>query len=142
MRSVLSNHLAPSRDIAVSLGKMECIKHVVSGGWWRNTDGVYIQGGTAVRTVMNNNKQLQRRLGWAGKSAKIVPGFDIFIASTDPDSDKVLRYRQSSTHSKEQKSERKLESSSWTILERRTRQQRQVGGEPLEHMQNSCISIG
>ncbi|PPQ75136.1 hypothetical protein CVT24_010098, partial [Panaeolus cyanescens] len=34
--SIFSNHLAPSRDIAVQLADQECIKHILCGGWWKN----------------------------------------------------------------------------------------------------------
>lgn len=62
--SVLSNHLAPSRDIAAALGDMERFKHIVSGGWWKSSDGEWTQAGRNVRTFLQRNKELQRRLGW------------------------------------------------------------------------------
>jgi hypothetical protein len=61
--SVLSNHLAPSKDIASTLGDMERFKHMVSGGWWR-TGEVYSQAGAGVRGMMSSSPELQRRLGW------------------------------------------------------------------------------
>ncbi|KAK7008238.1 hypothetical protein R3P38DRAFT_2948527 [Favolaschia claudopus] len=67
--SVFSNHLAPSRDIAVTLADMERFKHVVSGGWWKNADGKLVQGGHRVRTFLTSNAELQRRLGWASEAA-------------------------------------------------------------------------
>ncbi|KAJ7436399.1 hypothetical protein FB451DRAFT_1344639 [Mycena latifolia] len=66
--SIFSNHLAPSRDIAVTLADMEHFKHVVSGGWWKNSNGVHIRAGSLVRSFLTSNKHLQRRLGWAEKS--------------------------------------------------------------------------
>ncbi|KAJ7833714.1 hypothetical protein B0H14DRAFT_3710403 [Mycena olivaceomarginata] len=63
--SILSNHLAPSHDIAVTLADMERFKHQVSGGWWKNESGNFIQAGTHIRNFLTANKQLQRRLGWA-----------------------------------------------------------------------------
>ncbi|KAH9947059.1 hypothetical protein B0H21DRAFT_856845 [Amylocystis lapponica] len=62
--SILSNHQAPSRDIAVTLAGMERFKHQVSGGWWCNTDGQYVRAGENVRTFLHSNPALQRRLGW------------------------------------------------------------------------------
>ncbi|KAJ7488709.1 hypothetical protein B0H11DRAFT_2405755 [Mycena galericulata] len=62
--SILSNHAAPSRDIAVTLGDMERFKHMVSGGWWKSGDGRYVQAGPRVATFLQQNKELQRRLGW------------------------------------------------------------------------------
>ncbi|KAJ6590924.1 hypothetical protein B0H10DRAFT_2330640 [Mycena sp. CBHHK59/15] len=67
--SVLSNHQAPSLDIAVTLADMERFKHQVSGGWWRPEGGDWIQAGPKVRNFLTSNPQLQRRLGWAGESS-------------------------------------------------------------------------
>ncbi|THU95803.1 hypothetical protein K435DRAFT_819604 [Dendrothele bispora CBS 962.96] len=64
--SVLSNHLAPSRDIAESMSGMERFKHMVSGGYWKDEKtGRFIQGGIKTRNFLKNNPELQRRLGWA-----------------------------------------------------------------------------
>ncbi|THH10950.1 hypothetical protein EW146_g8209 [Bondarzewia mesenterica] len=73
MCSVLSNHLAPSRDIAVTLADMERFKHQASGGWWKNSSGEYIQAGPRIRNFLNVNKELQRRLGWVDET-KLKPG--------------------------------------------------------------------
>lgn len=62
--SVLSNHQAPSHDIAATLADMERFKHQVSGGWWKNAAGKHVQAGLNVRSFLCGNKELQRRLGW------------------------------------------------------------------------------
>ncbi len=64
MCSILSNHLAPSHDIAVTLADMERFKHLVSGGWWKNEHNEMIQAGEKVRNFLARNRELQRRLGW------------------------------------------------------------------------------
>ncbi|KAJ7035397.1 hypothetical protein C8F04DRAFT_1210324 [Mycena alexandri] len=62
--SVLSNHQAPSLDIATTLADMERFKHQVSGGWWKSANGHWTQAGCKIRKFLTENKQLQRRLGW------------------------------------------------------------------------------
>ncbi|VDB98021.1 unnamed protein product [Peniophora sp. CBMAI 1063] len=70
MCSVLSNHLAPSRDIAQDLVAMESFKHIVSGGWWYNKDAKeFIQAGRRIREHMLRSPDLQRRLGWSERTA-------------------------------------------------------------------------
>lgn len=63
--SVLSNHQAPSLDIATTLADMERFKHQVSGGWWKPVDGDWTQAGSEIKNFLTANRQLQRRLGWA-----------------------------------------------------------------------------
>lgn len=70
--SVLSNHLGPSHDIAVTMADMERFKHQVSGGYWKSKSGQYVQAGRKVRSFMLENQQLQRRLGWVDSSQLIV----------------------------------------------------------------------
>ncbi|KAJ7144573.1 hypothetical protein C8R44DRAFT_602437 [Mycena epipterygia] len=65
LSSILSNHLAPSHDIAVTLADMERFKHQVSGGWWKDDSGNFIQAAPKIRSFLTTNKELQRRLGWA-----------------------------------------------------------------------------
>lgn len=69
MCSVLSNHMAPSRDIALTLADMERFKHQISGGWWKNGGGQWIQAGRKVRHLLQNNNQIQRRLGWTNNDS-------------------------------------------------------------------------
>ncbi|TEB15367.1 hypothetical protein FA13DRAFT_1876169 [Coprinellus micaceus] len=71
MCSVLSNHLSPSRDIAGTLGGMERFKHLVSGGWWRSSEGEYRQAGSAISSILSTNSQLQRQLGWSTGSPPV-----------------------------------------------------------------------
>lgn len=62
--SVLSNHLAPSRDIAHQLASQEGIKHLMLGGWWPEADGQWYQAGVGVQDFFVNHPTLQRLVGW------------------------------------------------------------------------------
>ena len=68
MCSVLSNHLSPSHDIAITLGEMEVFKHMVSGGWWKNEKDQLVQAGPKIRQFLVKSPELQRRLGWVSPS--------------------------------------------------------------------------
>ncbi|KAI0685857.1 hypothetical protein BC835DRAFT_1535847 [Cytidiella melzeri] len=65
MCSVLSNHHAPSHDIAAAIADLERFKHQVSGGWWRGEHSSYVRAGEGVREMFQMNGEIQRRLGWA-----------------------------------------------------------------------------
>lgn len=72
--SILSNHHSPSRDIATKLCKVERIKHLLSGGFWRDKDSKsFVQAGRAVRGLFDSEGTLQRRLGWS-QPPDLVPG--------------------------------------------------------------------
>lgn len=45
--SILSNHLAPSHDIAYKFGSMDHLKHILSGGYWKQ-DGEWVRAGPCV----------------------------------------------------------------------------------------------
>ncbi|KAJ6623228.1 hypothetical protein B0H10DRAFT_1786753 [Mycena sp. CBHHK59/15] len=63
--SILSNHLAPSRDIARQLGDQEGLKHRLTGGWWLCRAGnEWQRAGSGVRHFMADHPVLQRLLGW------------------------------------------------------------------------------
>ena len=46
--SILSNHLAPSRNIAIQLGCQDGFKQQISGGWWKTKSGDWVQAGITV----------------------------------------------------------------------------------------------
>ncbi|KAI0816060.1 hypothetical protein BC628DRAFT_1414013 [Trametes gibbosa] len=71
--SILSNHLAPSRDIAVQLADQEAHKHRLTSGWWPILSGDWVQASPAVRDFLHSQPMLQRLLGWTPEKP-IVPG--------------------------------------------------------------------
>ncbi|KAL7280426.1 hypothetical protein ACG7TL_005354 [Trametes sanguinea] len=68
--SVLSNHLAPSRDIAQTSAVMESHKHIVSGGWWKNNDGTHVRAGPRVRQYFADDLRFQEQLGRFTREAR------------------------------------------------------------------------
>lgn len=70
--SIFSNHQAPSRDIATKFASMDRLKHILSGGFWKQ-DGAWIQAGKNVRSVLHSHPIIQRHLGWV-PPRKQVPG--------------------------------------------------------------------
>ncbi|THU98413.1 hypothetical protein K435DRAFT_795704 [Dendrothele bispora CBS 962.96] len=68
--SVLSNHLAPSRDIAVQMGDQEGLKHRLMGGEWQDPDSHdWVSGGIGVRNFVRENPFIQTMLGWSNHVA-------------------------------------------------------------------------
>ncbi|KAJ7062953.1 hypothetical protein C8F01DRAFT_1082526 [Mycena amicta] len=74
--SILSNGLAPSRDIALQLGNQEALKHRLTGGRWAShSSGSWEQAGTGVRSFLEKHPVLQRLLGWT--PSKVLRAGDI-----------------------------------------------------------------
>ena len=70
--SILSNHLAPSRDIAIQLADQEGLKHRLTGGWWPTSEGeTWVQAGFGVRDYLHKHPILQRLVGWSCSKALI-----------------------------------------------------------------------
>ncbi|EKM75140.1 hypothetical protein AGABI1DRAFT_103088 [Agaricus bisporus var. burnettii JB137-S8] len=64
--SILSNHQAPSRDIAQTLAGMERMKHFICGGWWKGFDTEdYISAGENIKNILKDNENIGRRLGFS-----------------------------------------------------------------------------
>jgi hypothetical protein len=63
MCSVLSNHQAPSRDIAIKISDLDRVKHILSGGYWRE-DEKLLSAGMNVTSLIFKSPILQRHLGW------------------------------------------------------------------------------
>ena len=63
--SVLSNHHAPSHDIAMTMARMERFKHIISGGWWWDkAKKGHVQAGKRITRDFESNMFLQCHLGW------------------------------------------------------------------------------
>ncbi|KAH7316379.1 hypothetical protein B0J17DRAFT_634134 [Rhizoctonia solani] len=63
MCSVLSNHQAPSQDIARKMIELERFRHIASGGYWETKDGVE-RVSEDVQRYFESNLQMQTHLGW------------------------------------------------------------------------------
>ncbi|KAF7314129.1 hypothetical protein HMN09_00572000 [Mycena chlorophos] len=75
MCSINGNNQAPSRDIAVKFASMDCVKHLLSGGfWWSASRNEWLQAGVEARKLVQHDAVLQRHLGWAAASTP-EPGF-------------------------------------------------------------------
>jgi hypothetical protein len=70
--SVLSNHQAPSRDIARQFASMDRIKHILSGGYWKQ-DGQWVCASEKVQQVLRSDEVIQRHMGWV-PPRQILPG--------------------------------------------------------------------
>ncbi|KAJ7463099.1 hypothetical protein B0H11DRAFT_2310350 [Mycena galericulata] len=62
--SVLSNHQAPSRDIAAKFADLDRVKHILSGGYWLQ-DTEWLRAGKDVQRILHNTPIIQKHLGWA-----------------------------------------------------------------------------
>lgn len=63
--SVLSNHQAPSRDIAIQLADQEGFKQRTTGGWWPDGSGGWKRSGPGVCGSLERYTALKNNLGWA-----------------------------------------------------------------------------
>ncbi|RXW12019.1 hypothetical protein EST38_g13837 [Candolleomyces aberdarensis] len=70
MLSVLSNHLAPSRDIALKNAELDRIKHLLSGGyWWDNQKKEWVRSEDGVQELLLASPTIQQHLGWTPLTA-------------------------------------------------------------------------
>ena len=65
--SILSNHQAPSRDIAIQLASLEGAKQRLTGGWWKMDDGRWVRASAHVRSHLAQHPIIQNHLGWSEK---------------------------------------------------------------------------
>jgi len=80
MCSILSNHLAPSRDIGQTFARMDRFKHIVCGGFWQDSAGDWIQASKDIRDFFLSERKLQEQLGWI--DPKLAPiGMLLFLFS-------------------------------------------------------------
>jgi len=70
--SVLSNHQALSRDIANKFALMDSLKHMLSGGYWKSSDGEWVRAGLKVRNLLHEDPFIQQHSGWVPYFAPLV----------------------------------------------------------------------
>lgn len=68
MSSVLSNHQAPSRDIAYKNADLDRVKHILSGGYWLQDDH-WVCAGKDVCALLRKTPILQQHLGWVPQAS-------------------------------------------------------------------------
>ncbi|KAJ7327982.1 hypothetical protein DFH08DRAFT_816144 [Mycena albidolilacea] len=68
--SILSNHLASSRDITRQLADQEGLKHRLTGGWWYSAgdEKQWQRVGSGVGKFLSDHPLLQKSLGWTDPS--------------------------------------------------------------------------
>ena len=69
--SVLSNHQAPSCDIANKFAFMDRLKHMLSGGY-RKAISEWVCAGLKVRQVLHDNPFIQHHLGWVPHKKPVI----------------------------------------------------------------------
>ncbi|KAJ7691617.1 hypothetical protein B0H17DRAFT_1159782 [Mycena rosella] len=69
--SVLSNHQAPSRDIAYKFASMDRLKHILSGGFWKQGTE-WVKASPNVLGVLQTMPIVQRHLGWVPQQKLVV----------------------------------------------------------------------
>lgn len=70
--SILSNHSAPSRDIAIQLAEQEVLRHFLSGGGWQDGGCEWKKPAPSVINFLKNNPFLVALLGY-GHEATALP---------------------------------------------------------------------
>lgn len=72
--SIYSNRQAPSRDIAWTFAGIDRVKHIVTGGWWRDTHtGLWTHAGVSVLKHIAENPQHAALVGLTTKTTQL-PG--------------------------------------------------------------------
>ncbi|EDR00603.1 uncharacterized protein LACBIDRAFT_334078 [Laccaria bicolor S238N-H82] len=71
--SILSNHQAPSRDIAIQLAGLESAKQWLTGGWWQHGNGTWVRASGQVQAYLLSHLIIKNHLGWADHHP-ITPG--------------------------------------------------------------------
>lgn len=78
--SIVSNHLAPSRDIALQLGEQETLRHFLSGGSWRSViDGEWRTPSPLITDFLAKHTFLKALLGYGRSKNPELAGAHIVI---------------------------------------------------------------
>lgn len=62
--SIYSNRQAPSRDIAWTFAGLDRVKHIVTGGWWKDSGtGQWVHASTEVTDFLNSHEEFAKMVG-------------------------------------------------------------------------------
>jgi hypothetical protein len=76
--AILSNRRAISHDIASQFSRMGVVKHLLSGGFYRDTNNKWNQAGSGVSLLLRDDPVIQTHIGWSSSASK-VPGLVIIF---------------------------------------------------------------
>ncbi|KAH6906260.1 hypothetical protein BKA70DRAFT_1224710 [Coprinopsis sp. MPI-PUGE-AT-0042] len=76
--SILSNHLAPSRDITYQQAKQETFRHIASGGWWKDSGTAWKTLGSSLQGVLDGSKMLKNLFHLS--QDKVFLAYNVFCA--------------------------------------------------------------
>lgn len=74
LSSVHSNHQAPSRDIALKMSWIDCVRHIATGGYWEDADGNLVRAGDEVLAIFRESPLLQHHFGCTAQIPSAQPG--------------------------------------------------------------------
>jgi hypothetical protein len=81
LASIFSNRKSPSRDTCKTFAAQDCIKHVATGGYWRDPGTKkWVQAGWAIRAHLTEHSEHARLLGLPNDESK--PPGEIFTHFT------------------------------------------------------------
>ncbi|ETW80535.1 hypothetical protein HETIRDRAFT_320848 [Heterobasidion irregulare TC 32-1] len=77
--SMHSNRMAPSRDIAGTFAGMDSVKHISTGGWWKDSlTGKWVCAGASVMAYVNEHSEHCKLLGLRVPTGQS-PGHVVFL---------------------------------------------------------------
>ncbi|KDQ18850.1 hypothetical protein BOTBODRAFT_103023 [Botryobasidium botryosum FD-172 SS1] len=65
---IFSNRQAMSTDSSKYFVHLDCIKHIMSGGYWPDDSGVWVQAGKDLLQLFSENDFIRQRFGLNDKS--------------------------------------------------------------------------
>ena len=63
LSSIFSNHHSPSRDIAIKMANLDCVRHIVTGGFWQDCGGELKRADESVLSVFRDSPLLRHHFG-------------------------------------------------------------------------------
>ena len=73
MASIFSNKQAPSRDTCLTFAERDNVKHIVTGGYWKDlTTGKWVRAGADVLNYMDEHPEQRHLIGLPANTPKTI----------------------------------------------------------------------